>query len=153
MALSARPPAPNSDWGDLVHRLCANLGRRGAVLLTLAVLDIVYAIGLFLPASGPHRSASTTFLSGILPLPVWAILWLIVGGLLAIGSFQLRDRWAYALAVGLKTLWGTVTLLGWVVTGVERGWLSAAIWLAFAVVILVISAWPEPPEDLFAKED
>lgn len=132
--------------------LTERVGRRGAVLLFLALLDIVYSVGLYNPLPEIKQSASTQFLADIMPLAAWASLWLGVGVVLLLGAFLRHDRWAYAIAVGFKTLWGTVNLLGWAIAGVDRGWLSAAIWLAFGGIVLMISAWPEPPKDLFAKE-
>jgi len=41
-------------------------------------------------------------------------------------------------------LWALVFLLGWVFADVERGYLSTAIWGAFAAVLALIATWPEP---------
>ncbi len=120
-------------------------GRRGLFLLFLALLDLLYGLSLWRPAAEAARSPSTRFLVEIMPLPGWALLWLAVGVACLVGAFVRRaDRIAYAAAGGIKTLWGTVFLLGWLAGAIERGWVGATIWLAFAaVVVFIIAPWPE----------
>ncbi len=126
--------------------LARRIGRRGSCLLFFAVLDLFYALSLFQPVAEARRSASVLFIASILPLWAWGTLWLTVGILCIIGAFTRRDRWAFAAAVAIKTLWGGLTLLAWIAGFLERGWLSAVIWLAMAGWVLIISSWPEPPE-------
>lgn len=125
--------------------LVRRVGRRGAVLLWLAILDLIYGLSLAHPPPEAARSASTQFFAHLMPLPAWGALWLGTGVVCLIGAFQRRDRWAYACATALKVLWGAVCLLGWMLAGLSRGWVSAAIFLPMAVLVLVISTWPEPP--------
>lgn len=122
-------------------------GRRGLFLIFLALLDLLYGASLWRPAPEAARSPSTWFLAQIMPLPWWGMLWLAVGVVCLAGAFARRaDRFAYACAGGLKTLWGMVFLLGWAAGVIERGWVGAVIWLAFAcVVVFIIAPWPEAP--------
>lgn len=120
------------------------IGRRGAFLLFLATLDILYAGSLAHPPKEAARSSTVTFVDGVAPLWAWAALWAAVGVVCAVGAFARRDRWAFAAAMTLKVLWGTTFLLGWALLHLDRGWVSAAIFLPFAAVVLLIATWPEP---------
>lgn len=135
--------------------LWRRVGRRGAVLLWLALLDLVYGSSLAHPPSETARSASIRFFADLMPLPVWGGLWLAVGVLCLAGAFLRHDRWAFAFATGLKVLWGGVCLFGWMLAGLPRGWVSAVIFLPMAALVLIISTWPEPPttERISAADD
>ncbi len=128
----------------LTMSIAQRVGRRGTALLFFALLDVVYAISLANPVEEVRRSKTLVFVQQIMPLYAWSMLWLVVGIVCAIGAFMQKDRWAFTAAMFLKVLWGTVFLLGWALYGLERGYVSAVIWLVFAGWIYVISTWPEP---------
>lgn len=125
----------------LLHRI----GRRGAALLFFAMLDLIYGISLLFPPTEAKLSPTFLFIQRVAPLYAWASLWFGVGLVCLVGAFQFRDRWAFAAAMGLKTLWGVTFLLGWLLLDLERGYVSAIIWLAMAGWVYIISTWPEPP--------
>lgn len=127
-----------------MRALWRRVGRRGAFLLFLAILDLLYAFSLAVPARASLRSPTVTFIAGIVPLPAWAALWGAVGVLCLAGAFAARDRWAFIGAVLLKLLWGGVFFFGWAIAGLDRGWVSACIWVPLAGVVHLISSWPEP---------
>lgn len=128
-----------------LRHLPAQVGRRGVSLLFFAVLDIFYSLSLAAPPAEAARSSTLLFIAGVAPLWAWASLWGLVGGMCLAGAFLRSDQWAFSAVAGLKTLWGLTFLLGWIFTGLDRGWVSAVIWLAMAGWLLVISTWPEPP--------
>lgn len=117
------------------------VGRRGVSLLFFAVLDLIYAVSLL--TVDPGDSPFFAWLARLLPLWAWAILWATIGLICLWYAFQRCDRWGFAAAIFLKIVWGLVSLGGWLLGGVERGWVSATIWLAFAGWVWVISGWPE----------
>jgi len=129
---------------DLWRRTKARIGHRGAVLLFFSFLDFVYALSLFSPPAEAKRSLALAYIGHVLPLSTWGFLWGGVGVVLLLGAFSHRDRWAFAAGVCLKVLWGGTYLMGWLLAGLDRGWLAAAIWLALAVMLYIISDWPEP---------
>jgi hypothetical protein len=110
----------------------------------LAVLDLLYGFSLARPPAESLRSPTAVFISDVLPLEVWAALWASVGVACLVGAFGRKDRWAFAGAMFLKVLWGGTFLAGWAIAGLDRGWVSASIWLPMAVVVYIISTWPEP---------
>jgi hypothetical protein len=119
------------------------LGRRGCFLLFLAQLDYIYGLSLLLPTASSLKTPQNEFLIAIMPLSRWAWLWLVVGVACTVSAFRVRDGIGYAAAMFLKMLWASVFLLGWLFADVERAYLSAAVWFAFAAVVYLISTWPD----------
>jgi hypothetical protein len=121
------------------------VGRRGAVLAYLAVVDVLYALSLWRPGGTQGQSATMLFIAGVMPLSWWAALWLSIAVLCTAGAFVHRfDRAAFAAAAGIKTLWGGTFLFGWIAGDVSRGWVSAVIWLGLAALVMILAGWPEP---------
>lgn len=125
--------------GRVWHRL----GRRGCFLLFLALLDLIYAYSLLVPPTRGQQSASLQLVASIAPLWLWALAWAIPGVLCLVQAWQHDDRAAYAAAMAIKVLWGMVYVIAGVVGALERAYVGAAVWLAFALVVGLISTWPE----------
>src|SRR5687768_11084491 len=94
-------------------RLIQHIGRRGAFLLFLALLDLIYGYSLLFPTLRSLTNPTTLFLVEIAPLSVWGGLWLAVGILCLIFAFRRRDTIGFAAAMFLKVFWGLVFLFGW----------------------------------------
>lgn len=121
-----------------------HLGRRGRVLLFFGCLDLVYALSLAAPGAEVRRTAFFTWLAHIAPLWLWAGAWAGVGAVCLWQAFCRRDRIGYTAAIALKVCWGLVCVGGWLFGGVERGYVSAAIWLGLAWMVGTLAGWPEP---------
>jgi hypothetical protein len=118
------------------------VGRRGTCLLFFSLLDFVYALSLWRPAAA--ASATTRFLADVMPLHTWASLWLAVGAVCLAGAFAHRfDPIAFTCAAGIKMLWAAVFAFGWIAGEIERGWVGAAVWLAFALLVMTLAGWPD----------
>jgi hypothetical protein len=130
--------------GRTLKTLLRHLGRRGSFLLFLSLLDLIYGYALLSPTSRSLNNPTILFLMQIMPLWAWGLLWLLVGVVCFIFAFRCKDTIAFGAAVFLKVFWGFVFLVGWLLGDVERGYLSTAIWTAFAAVTLLIAGWPEP---------
>lgn len=128
------------------RHLRVRVGHRGAVLLFFGLLDLVFSLSLWKPTPEAGRTQAIRFIADIAPLWLWATMWGVAGIVLLIGAFLRHDRWAFTIAVALKVLWGSVYLFGWLFAHLVRGWLSATIWLALALMLYVIADWPEPME-------
>jgi hypothetical protein len=122
-------------------RLARRVGRRGAWLLFLALVDLVYGFGL--PELLRRPPARLAFLAEILPSGVWVGMWVAVGLTCLVQAFAIRDRIAFAAATMLKVLWGTVYLVGWMLLNLPRGQVGAVVWLALAGVTVLIAGWRE----------
>lgn len=127
-----------------MKRIFRIVGRRGTFLLFLWMLDWVYAFSLIFPTRVSLGSPILMFVSSLrLPLLYWGILWAIIGLICLIYAFKDRDAPAYGASMFLKSLWATMSLFGWIAGYVERGYLAAAIWGAFAALVWVVSTWPD----------
>lgn len=118
-------------------RLGARIGRRGCALLFFVLLDTVYCIGL-LTAPRP-LVPFYAWMAEIMPLVVWAACWGAVGAICLLYAFRAYDTPAFAAAVALKVAWGLLSLFGWLSGHVDRGYVSAVIWLGFACFVYLIA--------------
>lgn len=126
------------------RRLLVCIGRRGATLLFLALVDLVFAYALL--KIGPRdveASPSFRFAASVAPLPLWAALWAGVGVVCTVQAFQRVDRFAFAAASLIKVAWCLVQALGWLLGEIPRGYLGSVVWLGFAGFIQVIAGWRE----------
>jgi hypothetical protein len=126
-----------------VRRLLTRIGRRGAALLFFCLLDVVYCFALL----NPPRPLTPVyaFPAQLMPLWAWALSWAAVAVLCAVFAFVERDTPAFVAAEAIKVAWGLTSLFGWMAGVVERGYISAAIWLAFAVFVYLIAGGIPPP--------
>jgi lysylphosphatidylglycerol synthetase-like protein (DUF2156 family) len=115
--------------------LRARVGHRGLFLATLGLYDLFF--GVYLAAGG--NLEHHLLLNG----RVWGWIWIVTALALFAGALVRRDRLFFAAAVFIKTAWALeyVRLTFTVETHV---WPRAAFWFAFALLVLGVSAWPEP---------
>lgn len=121
---------------NLVYRV----GHRGAFLLFLALLDAIYGWSMFTiaNASPQYRQLVLWF-----PWDLWGWTWIVVGVILLVGTFTRDDRWYYGIAATLKGVWAAAWLSAWMFEHAYLGWVSTVIWAAFAMLVVVVSSWPE----------
>jgi hypothetical protein len=122
---------------DLAERFGRRVGRRGAFLLFLAILDVVFASYLLNPPAGLPAQTYP-----LLPGTVWGTWWAATGVVCIFGAFLKVDRVAYGLAALLKAAWGLRYAYLWY-TGVSESWAAMTVWLVFAVTVLIVAGWPE----------
>jgi hypothetical protein len=120
----------------------ARIGRRGSALLFFTLLDTIYCVGLL---TAPRPLAPFyVWMNGILPLAAWAGIWAAVAVICLFYAFLVHDTAAFMAAVGLKVAWGLLALFGWLAGQVERGYLTAVIWLGFAAFVFLIAGGIPP---------
>jgi hypothetical protein len=122
----------------------AHLGKRGRVLLFFGGLDVVYAVSLAAPDEVTRSSPFFAWLTAIAPMWLLASAWAAVGAICLWQAFCRRDAIGYSAAICLKVCWGILCLGAWLFGGVDRGYVSAAIWLGLAYFVGNIAGWPEP---------
>ena len=118
-------------------RTRARVGRRGAFLAFLAVLDAAFGYSLLtVPRAALARA------DFILPVHAWGWTWIGTGVICASGILARKDRVQYTAAALLKTAWGLLYAWLWW-QGVPAAWVSVTVWLAFALVVVLVAGWPE----------
>lgn len=130
-----------------VRAVADRVGRRGIFLGFLALLDIVigYALVQDLPLGLSVAVLYEPFVR-IMPIGVWSSVWIGGGLLCAVAVLWPRARpTAFAVGAAVKTGWALGYLIGWAegLPVYTRGYQSAVIWGAFALVMLVVSGWRE----------
>lgn len=130
-----------------LRRLGRHVGRRGAYLLFLALLDITVAYSLTQPLPlGLTRGQVYRPFTDLAPFAVWVWTWAGVGLLAFAAAFVHGLRVAvFGAAALMKVAWAAGYLSGWV-SGYPlytRGYQTAAIYVAFAAVTLIVSGWRE----------
>ena len=126
-----------------MRSLVKRIGRRGAWLLVMALLDFIYAYGLIFPTQFARTSPSLSYFQRWMPLTAWGIIWGLVSLTCLIYAFKIKDGIGFGVAVGLKVGWAMTLLLGWIVGDVERGYQSAAFFFALAAALLLTASWRE----------
>lgn len=124
--------------------LLRRIGRRGAALLFFVLLDAVYCVGLL--AAPRPLVPFYAWMDGIMPLQAWAACWGVTGAICLAYAFRTYDTPAFMAAVMLKVAWGLLSLFGWLSGVIDRGYVSAVIWLAFAAFVhLIAGGIPSAP--------
>lgn len=118
------------------------VGRRGAALLFFTLLDLIYCWGL-LDIPRP-LTPLYAWMNHVLPLDAWAFCWGAVGLVCLFFAFRLYDTPAFMAAVGLKVAWGLLALFGWLAGAIDRGYISAVVWLGFAAFVFLIAGGIPP---------
>jgi lysylphosphatidylglycerol synthetase-like protein (DUF2156 family) len=116
-------------------RLRARVGHRGLFLATLGLYDLFF--GWYL-ASGGNLEHQL-----LLNHRAWGWIWIGTAIALFCGAFTRRDRLYFAWAVFIKTAWA-LEYVRLTFTAETHVWPRAAYWLALALLVTVVSAWPEP---------
>lgn len=128
----------------------ARVGRRGAALLFFTLLDLVYCVGLL--TTPRPLTPFYAWMAEAMPLAAWAVCWGVVGLVCLVYAFRQHDTIAFMGAVALKVAWGMLALLGWLAGTVDRGWVSAVVWLGFAAfVFLIAGGIPAPTPRSFRR--
>jgi hypothetical protein len=122
--------------------LANRVGRRGAALMFFFLLDVVYCFAL-LDAPRP-LVPFYEYMNNALPIGVWAAAWGFVGLVCLFYAFRDQDTPAFICAVIIKVAWGLLALFGWLGGAVDRGYVSAVIWLGFAAFVYLVAGGIPP---------
>jgi hypothetical protein len=115
------------------------LGLRGAFLLGLAEVDLVYGAGLLFPSEETRHSSAYAWRQEFLPTEAWGAVWMAVGVFLITQAWSRRDRPAFTVAIVIKLVWAVVAVGSWIAGPVGQGWQTAGLFFGFAWVALVMA--------------
>lgn len=149
---SATEPAALPLGYRIADYLYDRVGRRGALLATLAGMDFTYGSAMLasygLPPEAEPRwwPASVGVVAGI-PVGAWGAIWVGVGLFLLTGiPRKASDRLQFAVAELLKVWWACAALLYWSETHSAGSWGPAAIYGGIAVMVLMCAGWRDVAE-------
>ena len=100
----------------------------------------------------------TTFVDKLVPLTVWAIVWITAGVLIFAGIWhRIIARWAMALGSSLWLVWGTSYMWATVIGDQSRGWVTGAAMLTLGGAMLISGALMDsegpPPGPVISPEE
>jgi len=120
------------------------VGRRGAVLLILATVDVGVGWSYLYPTAETAASQSVLWRNSLAPGWVWGVLWIAVGLCCLIAAFFRNDVPGFVPAVALKAVWSTLEAIGWLRGAIDAGYRPALIWAGYALLIFVVAGLAEP---------
>ena len=115
-------------------------GRRGAFQLLFAGVYLVVGYSFFANPGGGLRQAQLRWVTDLLPLEQFAVLWIIAGLIAAVSAFKCRpsDWIGFSALVFAPAVWGALFLIGGL-TGTLSAFTSAAVYWLFAAAPMIVS--------------
>ena len=121
---------------SLVRRAARRAGFRGGFLAIFGVFDLFYGLYLALGAPVEHDL--------LFGERIWGYAWMAVGVFLLTAPLSRDGRWQFSAAAGLKMAWAMEYLRLAIFEQVPYNWIRTCYWSALALLILLVSFWPEP---------
>lgn len=101
----------------------------------------------------------TTFVDALIPLHVWAAVWVAAGAFMIVGIWhRIIARWALSFGASLWAVWAVSFWLSWIIGDQSRAWVTAgamatiagSMWITAA---LADSAGPIPGPVIHEEDD
>lgn len=125
------------------------IGRRGACLLIFGFVPFMIGLALTTnPVDRSGRPRMVPVLAFIAPGTFWSVLWMVLGFVVMLTAFapERIRQYGYALGYGLPGFWAAAYVFSWCFGLLPTGWISAVVYLGYALLVTMIAGWPE--EDL-----
>ncbi len=124
----------------------SRLGFRGAILLCLTVIDVIYGLTLVMPSEETRAGSAYAWRAEFMPTECWGALWITVGVFLVTQAWTVTKRAGYAVAIAIKLVWMVVCVGSWALGPVPASQAFALGGLVggFALIAFVCSLWSEP---------
>lgn len=119
------------------------LGSRGAVLLVLAAIDVLFGAVLVYPPVEQLHSSAYLWRDHIMPTQVWGMIWIAVGVIVGANAFVRQDRVGYGFAIAIKIAWAFLALISAISGAVPGAWASVIVWGLAAVWVIIDSGRSE----------
>ena len=138
----------------MITVVSAKLGKRGAACLWFGIVFLVIGFSLIIGEQTPTLLMNLQFLTGVLPLDVWGSLWVLGGLTFLVAAVRKElELIAFMLGIAITANWSVGYAIQAAIGESSRGWVSAAIYGFFAVLILLISTWAEPAAVIEVEEE
>jgi hypothetical protein len=134
-----------------LRSLVDRIGRRGAILLVLGTMDILYGSAIVYGVTHPRNPR---FTSGVwwpvstdrvllLPTQWWGWIWLAAGIFLLTGVAARNDSVQYSVAVFIKASWAFAAIFHVFRSDAPGLWGISSVYIAWALVTYICSGWSE----------
>lgn len=137
----------------MVRRVARRVGHRGALLILLGTIALLYGVSLVTTPPVPNPPGLRLLL-GVMGLHGWGAT-LAAAGAIAVLCAPLppgRDWPGFAVLVLVWMPWSLSFLVSWWPAHENpRGWVSAIVFIAFAGVPAVGATWEEPAPEPSAR--
>ena len=121
------------------------LGRRGAALLVCSLISILLGLGSVVTPTGRPLSPVYVVITGLAPMKVWGIIWILAGAVAGVQAFSRTVAAAAWLSViTIAAVWTAGLFAGWLVSGWPRGWIGGVIFGAYTALLVICAGWREP---------
>ena len=99
----------------------------------------------------PSTGGLTHFIDALVPLHLWAVVWIAAGVMVLAGVWQrVLARYALAFTAMLWTIWGLSYMTATVLGDASRGWVTGALILNVAGLTIIVAALADtvgPPRE------
>lgn len=141
--------ARRKKWEKLMRRI----GRRGASLLILSVVFLLYGLNILLASPLPEDEViygQYVILDAIAPLVVWGGAWVGCSLLAALQAFSRSAdaRGAFVSLTFITSVWGIAMLLSYAADVGARDpriLVNGLMWVGVAGLTIVVAGWKEDP--------
>lgn len=131
--------------------------RRSLVLLVFGVLFVLIGFTYLGQAdeimASPAAALSYRAHLALMPLDVWAWLFVAAGAAGIVGGLTMRHPLGFTALMVMSTWWSSEFIGSAIVTGYGRAVIAALIWFVLTAGLLIMVGWPDPHEvrivDLF----
>lgn len=121
--------------------------RRGTFLASMGVVFalIGYSYLSISPIERPAVEHALRLALEVLPLWVYGVLWVVAGALSILDGLRhnVRSVVGFTAAVIMPTAQAVIYFAAWLDGDLPRGWVSAVVFAAIAVAVLVVAGMPE----------
>jgi hypothetical protein len=141
-----------------VTKRLSDVSRRAIVLFSIGVVWVVYGYAIFTtPLDVMRQQAGRSIpLTRLLAVHWSGTVWVVAGAIgIVVSLFRRRlhphDAWGFNALLIPALIWSLLSAWSWVVyvttdgiLGNARGWVSAVVWAAMAVWVLITASWADP---------
>lgn len=134
---------------EILHRI----GRRKRALVLL-LFGFIFAVNGWVQydqadqvSKSPMARQSYAAHIDVMPLKVWAVVFIVVGATSAVAGFvrQLPAWLGFAGIQALSTFWGLLFAASYFQTHYGRAWIGLLNYATIAGVLAIIADWEDPP--------
>lgn len=128
------------------QKLKIKIGRRGATLLCLGAINLIF--GWFFLDPHIHKVVSVApvyrGLQDVASLYLWGVAWWTAGVLCVWEAFRQKDVIGFVASIIIKVSWSAGLFASWLIWDAQYAWAQAILWLGLAVWTIICAGWPEP---------